>query len=99
MPLPINLLQAQSIQSLTHSKATTSKVDQSFSNFLGDALEKVNQSENNAEHKINLLTEGKAQNLHDVMIAVEKSEITLKLAVEVRNRAVSAYQEIMRMQV
>jgi flagellar hook-basal body complex protein FliE len=37
--------------------------------------------------------------LHDVMIAMEKADITLRLLVQVRNKAVDAYKEIMRMQV
>ncbi len=37
--------------------------------------------------------------LHDVMIAMEKADISLRLLVQVRNKAVDAYQEIMRMQV
>jgi flagellar hook-basal body complex protein FliE len=42
---------------------------------------------------------GGPTDLHDVMIAMEKADISLRLAVQVRNKAVDAYQEIMRMQV
>ncbi len=38
-------------------------------------------------------------NLHEMMIAMEKADISLRLLIQVRNKAVDAYQEIMRMQV
>ncbi|MGW8193655.1 MAG: flagellar hook-basal body complex protein FliE, partial [Desulforhopalus sp.] len=44
------------------------------------------------------LQSGKAHHLHDVMIAVEEADISLRMAVQIRNRALSAYEEIMRMQ-
>lgn len=42
---------------------------------------------------------GGPADLHDVMIAMEKADISMRLAVQVRNKAVDAYKEIMRMQV
>jgi flagellar hook-basal body complex protein FliE len=45
------------------------------------------------------LANGKGQDLHTVMLAMEKSNILLQTTVEVRNKVIDAYQEIMRMQV
>jgi flagellar hook-basal body complex protein FliE len=42
---------------------------------------------------------GGEKNLHEAMIAMEKADITLRFAVQVRNKAIEAYQEIMRIQV
>ena len=42
---------------------------------------------------------GKTENLHDAMISMEKAETALKLMVQVRNKAIEAYHEVMRMQV
>jgi flagellar hook-basal body complex protein FliE len=42
---------------------------------------------------------GESVNMHDLMIAMEKADISLRLMVQVRNKAIDAYQEIMRMQI
>ncbi|GGH82258.1 flagellar hook-basal body complex protein FliE [Pullulanibacillus pueri] len=102
MTTPIQLLSNSSAPTaLTASNKTNSvqSAQKSFSNILGQALDKVNQSETASDDAVNQLLSGKANNLHDVMIAMEKSEVTLKLAVEVRDKVVNAYQEVMRMQV
>ena len=44
------------------------------------------------------LAVGKSENLHEAMIGYEKAETALKLLVQVRNKALDAYHEIMRMQ-
>ena len=50
------------------------------------------------EKNVNLVS-GKSENLHEAMIAFEKAESAFKLLVQVRNKAMEAYNEVMRMQV
>ena len=45
------------------------------------------------------LAKGQNVDLHEVMIASQKSSVTMQLTLEVRNKAIEAYQEMMRMQV
>ena len=52
-----------------------------------------------ADQKIEDLATGKSSNLHETMIAVEKADIALRLMVQVRNKMIDAYQEVMKMQV
>ncbi|HHT63649.1 MAG: flagellar hook-basal body complex protein FliE [Bacillota bacterium] len=71
----------------------------SFTAFLQDALntlEKI-QEEGNAA-SLALIT-GEVDNLHTPVIALEKANLSLSLAVTVRNKVINAYQEIMRMQI
>jgi flagellar hook-basal body complex protein FliE len=70
-----------------------------FAAFLQEAVAGVNRLQQEAETAVQQYTVGKAQNLHDTMIAVEKADISLRLLMQVRNKAVEAYQEIMRMQI
>jgi flagellar hook-basal body complex protein FliE len=77
----------------------TDSRNRSFSQYFMSALEKVNQAQIEAETMSKKLASGQIVNVHDVMIAQEKASISLRLAVEVRNKVVEAYQEIMRMQV
>ena len=59
----------------------------------------VNQLQQNADQSIQGLATGQSKGLHEVMIAVEKASISFQLLNQVRNKAVEAYQEIMRMPV
>jgi flagellar hook-basal body complex protein FliE len=62
-------------------------------------LNETAQNLKKADQAILEANTGGPTDLHDVMIAMEKADISMRLAVQVRNKAVDAYQEIMRMQV
>jgi flagellar hook-basal body complex protein FliE len=68
----------------------------------GDALAKVLQSASDTDDQANTavgsMLEGTGE-VHDAMIALQRAELSLQLTVQVRNKLVSAYQEIMRMPV
>ena len=70
-----------------------------FGQILKNAIEQVNNSQVEADQLVQRLAKGEAVQLHDVMIASQKASITLNLALEVRNKVVEAYQEMMRMQI
>lgn len=61
--------------------------------YLGD----VNQSQLDADKKIEELATGQNANLHETLIAVERAGISFRLLTQVRNKVLSAYEEIMRM--
>lgn len=69
-----------------------------FAHELGKALDSVETLQLDADRQAEALAHG-AGNLHETSIALEKADISLRLATKVRNRLVEAYQEIMRMQV
>ncbi|PLV56347.1 flagellar hook-basal body complex protein FliE [Thermotoga sp. SG1] len=75
------------------------KKDGDFSKALKEALEKVNDIQKRAEKLTDDFAQGKISNIHEVIIEAEKASIALRLTVEVRNRIVEAYREIMRMQI
>ena len=66
---------------------------------LADSLKKVNEYELDSERINTLAAMGKIENIHEVMIAAEKSKIALQFTVEVKNKVLDAYKEIMRLQV
>lgn len=72
---------------------------ESFGKFLSDAISKVNEAQVESNKATEALIKGDVDNLHQVMITAEKASITLQTAVEVRNKVIEAYQEVMRMQV
>ena len=75
------------------------KVSGSFSDMLSGLVSQVNSSQLAGDQAIERLQSGDAKHLHEVMIAVEEADVSLRMLVQLRNRAVSAYEEIMRMQI
>lgn len=87
-------IQNQMIQ----TSAPENKVD-GFGDLFKKALQEVNAAQKESEKKTTELVMGKGTDIHEVMIASQKSSLSLQLTVQMRNKAVEAYQEIMRMQV
>jgi len=73
------------------------KGEKSFIDVLKDSLEKINQLQLEANNIVAAFSMGENIDIHNVMIAVEKANLALSLLVEVRNRGLEAYQEMMRM--
>ncbi len=73
--------------------------EKSFAATLKDAVTSVNTAQKESDVKMQELATGKSQNIHETMIAAEKADIALRLMVQVRNKMIEAYQEMMRMQV
>lgn len=70
-----------------------------FGNMVKSMIGKVNDAQLTGEQAIQNLHSGKATHLHEVMIAVEEADVSLRMLVQLRNRAQTAYEEIMRMQI
>ena len=91
------------LQSLTplsiQKKGKPEGAGNSFSTMLQSSIKEVNQLQNEADSSIDQLIVGKSRNLHETMIALEKADISFRLMMEVRNKIIDAYHEIMRMQV
>lgn len=71
----------------------------SFGQYLVDALKETNTLQQKSDAMNAALAAGEVDDISQVVIAGQKAEIALQLTMQVRNRALSAYQELMRMQV
>lgn len=71
----------------------------SFLDHLKDSIKETNQMQKSADKMAVDVATGKTANLHETMLAVTQAELTFNLMVQVRNRALEAYQEVMRMPV
>jgi flagellar hook-basal body complex protein FliE len=58
----------------------------------------VNQAQNDSTQSIQKFLTGQGEELHNVALATQRAELALDLGIQVRNKVVSAYQEIMKMQ-
>ena len=65
----------------------------------GDALNRLTEPQAESEQAIERLIAGEQVDLHQVMLSVEKTDLAFRVALQLRNQLVQAYQEIMRMQV
>ncbi len=72
---------------------------QSFRDLLFDGVNAVNEAQSSADKMSTDLATGKSENIHEVMLAVSNAELTFNLMVQLRNKALEAYQEVMRMPV
>ncbi|HET7656799.1 MAG TPA: flagellar hook-basal body complex protein FliE [Bacillales bacterium] len=93
------LLASQSLLNPQKTANTPAQTGKAFANMLGQALDQVNQAKLQSDQEAQNMINGKATNLHNVMISAQKAEITLTAAVEIRNKVIDAYQNIMRMQI
>jgi flagellar hook-basal body complex protein FliE len=71
----------------------------SFKDMLAQALDTVNNLQINADRMAQKLATGEAKDIHEVLMAVEEVSVGLQLTMQIRNKIIEAYQEIMRMQV
>lgn len=71
----------------------------SFKTTLSSFLDEVNDLQTKANESIENLATGKVENVHEVMIAMAKAEVSFKFMMETRNKLVETYKEVMRMQV
>jgi flagellar hook-basal body complex protein FliE len=69
-----------------------------FLDVLHSAMDDVQQLQGQAEAKVAGVVEGNGADVHSALIAVEKADLSFQLMMQVRNKIVSAYQEISRMQ-
>ncbi|EKD34224.1 MAG: hypothetical protein ACD_75C02424G0009 [uncultured bacterium] len=81
------------------SESSIASTGADFGNMVKSMIEKVNNAQLGGEQAIQNLHSGKATHLHEVMIAVEEADVSLRMLVQLRNRAQTAYEEIMRMQI
>jgi len=92
VPLSVELSQ-------TGKSASTEGAGGGFGQVLKDSLDEVNRLQQQADVAISALATGKDVSLHETMIAMEQADVSFRLMMEVRNKIVEAYQEILRIQV
>ena len=71
----------------------------SFVKVLQQSIDQVNRLQLEADANINDLATGKQTDLHQTMIAVEKASVSFELLMQIRNKVISAYDNLMRTQV
>lgn len=97
----VNPFQIQAVKPLEQTTAVNEvkKSEVSFGELLKKSIDEINTSQVASDKMTEALAAGKNVELHNVMISAEKASVMLTIGTEVRNKAIEAYQEMMRMQI
>ncbi len=80
-------------------KPANEKPKTSFGDVLKDSIKKVAEIEKDADKEMEKLVKMENTDVQSTMIAIEKADLSFQMMMQVRNKIISAYEEIMRMQV
>jgi flagellar hook-basal body complex protein FliE len=83
---------------LTVESGKDVKRGQSFGDTLKEFVHDVDKMQKNADVQVERYATGELRDIHQVMIAAEKANLSLQLLVEIRNKMMESYREIMKMQ-
>ncbi len=81
------------------SRQVSGPEGRSFKDVCAEYLKDVNSLQKNADEMAGKVATGEVENLHEIVIALNEAELSFKLMMQVRNKLVSAYKEIMQMRV
>lgn len=94
---PIRPIEGINHISETGKTSDESKYEFSFKSIFDNAFENYVEAETKVNEDIYRLSTGESDDLHNLMINARKAEISLDLVIQLRNKALDAYNEIMRM--
>ena len=99
---PLNLQELRpgaALNSQPGARSISQAGGKNFSAYLGEQVNKVNGSILKADQAVADVTTGKSRNLHEMMLALNKADLSLRMLTKVRNKAVDAYMELMRLSI
>lgn len=84
---------------LSQAKPQLEKNESAFSKLIGDMVAGVNQQHDVADQNLGQLMTGETDDIHSVVLNAARADLSFRLMVEIRNKLIDAYQDVMRMQV
>lgn len=94
-PSPVVKTQPDEVKPATGSTRNVT----SFGEVLENAIQQVSDAQQEAGTQAKQLMAGNSHDIHSTMVAIQKADVSFQMMMQVRNKIVSAYQEIMRTQV
>jgi len=95
----INFLLPNKLDTSKTTQAEKPEASVDFSDLLKNALKDVNDAQLEADGAVQKVLSGETNDIHSTMIALQKADVSLKMMLEVRNKIMEAYQEVMRTQI
>lgn len=87
------------LQPMKSKSMETHEAPGSFGNWMGNQITATNDQLNAADNALNDLASGRAENLHQTMLTLEQAKLSFQYLEQIRNRLMSAYQELLREQI
>jgi len=94
-----NVNNLSSINTLNKSDKTDGSKNIDFATMLKDSINKANAIQKDSEQSLYDIATGQVKDLHQAAIAINKAETNMKMMLEVRNKAILAYKEILKTQI
>lgn len=85
-------------QGLSEVRKLEAEKGTGFSETLEEALQEVNELQNRSTEEIGQALDGDLKDVHSAMLALQKADLSFQLMLQVRNKLVQAYRDVMRMQ-
>ncbi len=96
--VPISKINSlEELQSLKESSASSQQETTPFQSILETAVNNVKQTQADYDNEVYKMATGNSDNLHDITIASSKASLSVDLLVQMRNKVLDAYNEIMQM--
>jgi flagellar hook-basal body complex protein FliE len=97
MPTPISAITTISAPDALKPSFNAGKPGE-FQKLLDTTIQTLQSTQNDASQAVQKFLTGETEDLHSTALATQRAEIAFELGLQVRNKVVQAYQEIMRMQ-
>lgn len=95
----INKITGDIQQTVADPSKTAQKGNASFDAAIKDALKAVSEVQDNADKAIEDFSKGNVKDIHTVVVAMEKADVSMQTLLQVRTKLLNAYTQIMNMQV
>jgi flagellar hook-basal body complex protein FliE len=94
----INSISPLSLDNSVSNTSSTQSGTNDFFQILKETIGEINKDQQNADNALGGIATGQVKDLHQAAIAIDKAEISMKVMLEVRNKALNAYKEILKTQ-
>ena len=97
--LPVTLVVSPVTAPAAAAVSATVSGPSPFASVLHQAIQQVESFQNNADASINRFLNGEGEEIHKVALAAQQADLSFQMFMQVRNKVVAAYQQVMQMQV
>ena len=95
----INQVNNNPLTTIINENKKTEKKDSNFMDLIKNYIDDVNEKQIDSDKTIERFLKGEEKDITKVVLSMEKADVSLQLFLQIRNKLVQAYQDIMRMQV